>query len=175
MTVQPTSARATSRSSAAGTPLLGIYLNDHLGGATGGVELVRRTARAHANTAAGEPLRRLASEIAADRRTLISIMQTLGVPIRRYKVATGWTAEKIGRLKPNGTLWRRSPLSSVLELESLRVGIEGKRACWQLLHQLAETDRRLDTGRLDDLLARAGRQAETVEGLRTDAVAETFG
>ena len=30
-------------------PFLGIYLNDHLGGSTSGLELVRRTARAHAD------------------------------------------------------------------------------------------------------------------------------
>jgi hypothetical protein len=158
-----------------GRPLLGIYLNDHVGAATGGLDLVRRTARAHAGTAAGEPLRRLASEIATDRRALLTIMRTLGVPVRGYKVAAGWAAEKVGRLKPNGRLWQRSPLSSVLELESLRIGIEGKKACWRVLRQLAQADRRLDAGQLDDLIARAERQTETVEDLRMKAAAETFG
>jgi hypothetical protein len=155
--------------------LLGIYLNDHLGGSTGGLELVRRMARAQADTAAGEPLRQLASEIAADRQTLLTIMRSLGVPVRRYKVAAGWTAEKIGRLKPNGRLRQRSPLSSVIELESLRLGIEGKQACWRVLHQRAQSDRRLDPGQLDDLIARARRQAETAEGLRIEAAAAVFG
>jgi hypothetical protein len=154
--------------------LLGIYLNDHLGAATGGLELVRRTAGAHAGAAGGEPLRRLASEIAVDRRTLLTMMRTLGVPVRGYKVAAGWAAEKVGRLKPNGRLWKRSPLASVVELESLRVGIEGKKACWRVLRRLARTDRRLDAGQLDDLIARAERQAEMVEDLRMGAAAGAF-
>ena len=33
-------------------PFLGIYLNDHLGSSTSGLQLVRRTARAHADTRA---------------------------------------------------------------------------------------------------------------------------
>lgn len=153
---------------------VGIYLNDHLGGATGGAELSRRIARSHAGTAAGEPLRRIAAEISVDRHALLTIMQVLGVPVRRYKVVAGWVAEKAGRLKPNGVLRGRSPLSSVLELESLRIGIEGKAACWRALRQLAQSDRRLDPVRLDDLIARAEEQAETVEGLRMAAAAETF-
>jgi hypothetical protein len=154
---------------------LGIYLNDHLGGATAGLEIARRTTRAHAGSTAGAPLRQLASEIAADRRALTAIMQALGVPNRRYKVYAGWAAEKVGRFKPNGHLWRRSPLSSVLELESLRVGIEGKLACWRVLRQQARTDRRLDPGQLDDLIAGAERQIRTVEHLRMEAAADTFG
>jgi len=89
-------------------PFLGIYLNDHLGGSTSGLELVRRTARAHADTAAGAPLRQLAGEIAEDRRTLVAIMRTLRVPVRHYKVLGGWAAEKAARLKPNGRLRQRS-------------------------------------------------------------------
>ena len=156
-------------------PLLGIYLNDHLAGSTSGLELVRRTARAHADTAAGPPLRQLASEIAEDRRTLLAIMRTLRVPVRHYKVLGGWAAEKAARLKPNGRLRQRSPLSSVIELETLLLGIEGKRAGWRVLRRQAQVDQRLDPAQLDDLIARAEQQVETVEGLRIEAAAEAFG
>jgi hypothetical protein len=156
-------------------PLLSIYLNDHLGGSTSGLELVRRVARTHAGTAAEPPLRRLSTEIAEDRRTLLAIMRTLGVQVRYYKVLLGWTAEKAARLKPNGRLRQRSPLSSVIELESLLLGIEGKRACWRVLRQRAQVERRLDPAQLDDLTARAEQQLETVEGLRIEAAAEAFG
>jgi hypothetical protein len=155
-------------------PLLGIYLNDHLGGSTSGLELVRRMARAHAGTAAEAPLLQLSIEIAEDRRTLLAVMRTLGVPVRYYKVLGGWAAEKVGRLKPNGRLRQRSPLSSVIELEALLLGITGKRACWRVLRQHAQADRRLDPAQFDDLTARAEQQLETVEGLRIEAAAEAF-
>ena len=32
------------------------------------------------------------------------------------------------------------PLSSVIELESLLLGIEGKRACWRVLRRQAQVD-----------------------------------
>jgi hypothetical protein len=102
-------------------------------------------------------------------------MQTLRVPARRYKVLGGWAAEKAARLKPNGRLRHRSPLSSVIELESLLLGIEGKRACWRVLRRQAQADPRLDPTQLDDLTTRAARQVETVEGLRIEAAAEAFG
>ncbi|MEU3183937.1 hypothetical protein ABZ707_06960 [Streptomyces sp. NPDC006923] len=159
-----------------GTPrLLGIYLNDHLAGATGGVELLRRAARAQRGRSRGPQLAELAEEVASDRAALQQIMADLGIPVQRAKTALGWLAEKAGRLKLNGHLLSRSPLSDVLDLEMMRLGVEGKTSCWRSLRAIADTDSRLDTARLDGLLQRAGRQAEVLEALRTAAAVETFG
>jgi hypothetical protein len=38
-----------------------------------------------------------------------------------------------GGLKLNGSLWSRSPLSGVAELEILRLDVEGKAAAWRTL------------------------------------------
>src|SRR5947208_4594190 len=51
--------------------LLGIYLNDHLAGATGGVELAHRMADSHHDPAQRMTLQRLAADIAHDRRALL--------------------------------------------------------------------------------------------------------
>lgn len=102
-------------------------------------------------------------------------MTDLRIPVRRAKVSLGWLAEKAGRLKPNGRLLARSPLSDILELEMMRLGVEGKASCWRSLRALADTDARLDATRLDNLLQRATRQAATLESLRTTAAAHTFG
>ena len=48
----------------------------------------------------------------------------------RVKVTAAWVGEKAGRLKPNGQLTGYSPLSRVVELEGLSLGIEGKRLLW---------------------------------------------
>ena len=56
----------------AGTSLLGIYLNDHLAGATAGTELARRMARSHRGQEESGPLNRLAAEIAQDRSALLT-------------------------------------------------------------------------------------------------------
>ncbi|MFD7433718.1 hypothetical protein [Streptomyces sp. NPDC059861] len=157
-----------------GADLLGIYLNDHLAGATAGTDRARSLAGALEESPSGPVLRTIAQEITEDRASLLAIMDTLGVPVRHYKVSLAWAAEKVGRLKSNGRLVGRSPLTSLVELEGLRLGVLGKAAAWQTLRQVAETDGRLDAGQLDDLLARAERQQATLEDLRRRQATETF-
>ena len=154
--------------------LIGIYLNDHLAGATLGTELAWRSAAAVVGTAAAGDLRRLAADVAGDRATLLKIMATLGVPVRHYKAYAAWIGEKAGRLKFNGHLISRSPLSSLEELEMLRLGVEGKAAGWRTLRVLADQDSRLDPVQLDELIARAQRQAEVLEELRIRAAEEVI-
>ncbi|WP_324290887.1 transaldolase [Streptomyces sp. H27-S2] len=156
------------------TDFLATYLNDHYAGATGGLELFRRAASAQANTESGTALADLARQVEEDRDSLTRLMSDLGVPTSRSKAAMGWLAEKAGRLKPNGHLLTRSPLSDVLEAESMLLGVQGKAACWRTLHALAETDERLSVDRLDTLLERAERQIEVLEELRASAATRTL-
>jgi hypothetical protein len=158
----------------AGHDLLGIYLNDHLAGATGGAELARRAAGSHGAEQTGT-LRRFAAEVAQDRAALLEFMAALGVPVRGYKVWAAWAGEKAARLKFNGHLLSRSPLSSLEELEVMRLGVEGKAAGWRTLRNLAQTDTRLDAGRLDELISRARRQADLLEELRVRAADQVIG
>ena len=96
-------------------------------------------------------------------------MAALGIKVRRYKVGAAWIGEKAGRMKFNGRLFARSPLSNLEELEIMRLGVEGKAAGWRTLRTLAETNARLDPARLDELISRARRQADLLEDLRVDA------
>ena len=59
--------------------------------------------------------------------------------------------------------------------EMLRLGVEGKAAGWRTLRVLAETDTRLDAGRLDELISRARRQADLLEELRVRAAGQVIG
>jgi hypothetical protein len=154
--------------------LLGIYLNDHLAGATAGLELVKRARGANERTEYGEALTRLADGIEADRRALEGVMERLDVGRDHPKVLAGWVAEKVGRLKPNGQLLGYSPLSRVLELEGLALGVTGKLALWRTLHGLAAEDDRLDAAYLGRLAERAERQLAELEEQRREAVREAF-
>src|SRR3954447_17927225 len=138
--------------------LLAIYLNDHLAGSTGGLELARRALGANRGTEFEAPLERLATERAEDRDALLDVMDRLGVGRDALKVIAGWAAEKAGRLKLNGSLTGYSPLSRVLELELLGLGVEGKRAMWRALRELAAEDARLEGVDLPGLARRAERQ-----------------
>ncbi len=147
--------------------LLATYLNDHLAGSTAGVELARRARGANEGTELGAFLSALVEEIDEDRDTLREVMRAVGAREDRIKVKLGWMAEKVGRLKPNGQLTGYSPLSRVVELEGLSLGVEGKRSLWRLLRALE--DPRLAGFDFEELIARAERQRKGLEGYRLEA------
>ena len=153
---------------------LGIYLNDHLGGSTTGVELVDRIASEYEGQELGSFAARLSGDIKADRDTLLEIMDQLGVTRDKVKVAMGWATEKMGRLKLNGEIRDRSPLSPLVELEGLSLGLEGKRSLWIALAEISPVAERIGRERLQELIARAESQRSAVEEQRTAAARRAF-
>ncbi len=153
---------------------LATYLNDHLGGSSGGVELARRLARSNKDTDYGPPLEDIAQQIEQDAASLRDIMARLGVEEDRLKRAGGWAAEKVGRLKLNGQLLGYSPLSRLVELEGLSLGVAGKRALWVVLEDSYGQDPRLGGVDLARLMARAKEQRQTLERLRRRAATEAL-
>lgn len=147
-----------------------IYLNDHVAGAAGGVALARRLERANRGTEAHGELLRLAEEIAQDRRSLQHLLRSLGLRDVRYKSFAATMAERVSRFKLNGRIRGRSPLSTLIELEALRLGVEGKAAGWRTLREIATSDARISAEELDGLIHRATEQAETLEQLRVRVV-----
>jgi hypothetical protein len=146
---------------------LTIYLNDHLAGATAGVDLAERAAAENEDSEFGPPLRHLAGEIAEDRAVLVSLVEALDVPVDHVKLAVGWTAEKLARLKPNGRIVGYSPLSRLLELEGLASGIRGKHALWRALAAMPSPP--IDAARLEELAVRAEEQLQEVDQLHDRA------
>jgi hypothetical protein len=134
---------------------LSIYLNDHLSGATAGVELARRVTP-------GE----LADEIEEDRDVLLEVMQRLSVGRDRARIAVGWGTEKIMRLKPGPRFE---------DLETLSLGVEGKLALWAVLQHACGDDARLRGIDLDALSARARSQRGRIEQQRLNAADEALG
>lgn len=155
--------------------LLRIYLQDHLAGATGGLELARRARGANEGTPYGDPLAQLADDIAADRRSLETLMDDLGFGADRAKNVAFWVGEKAGRLKLNGQLTGYSPLSRMVELEGLITGVNGKCSLWLTLRDIAGSVPELDADRLGRLVERAEQQIETLHELRARAGREAFG
>lgn len=139
--------------------LLAIYLNDHLGASTAGVELIGRAAGNH-DGERGEQLARLADEIAEDRESLRDLMKRLEVSESLMKTAAGWLGEKAGRLKTNGHLVTRSPLSDVLEIEMLRAGTAARICGFQVLRAVVVDDPRVGKEEIEDLIERAQDQEQ---------------
>ncbi len=118
--------------------LLAIYLNDHLAGATGGLELARRAVGANRDTEFATFLEGLRDDLESDRAALEELMGRLDIGIDKLKQGAAWVGEKVGRLKLNGSLTGYSPLSRVVELEALTGGVHAKLSVWQILSQIAD-------------------------------------
>jgi hypothetical protein len=78
-------------------------------------------------------------------------------------------ARELGRLKLNGRLLGYSPLSRLVELESLTLGVRGKLALWLALKELGSSEPRLASADLDSLAARARAQGDGLEHERLRA------
>ena len=152
--------------------LLAIYLNDHYAGSTAGVELARRARAGNEGNGLGGLLNRLADEIEEDRGTLSAIMEAVGAKRDPFKARLAWVGEKLGRLKPNGQLTGQSPLSRVIELEGLELGIAAKSSLWRALSELQ--DPRLSAFDFESLAERARRQRTELEPHRVAAGREAF-
>ena len=142
--------------------LLAVYLRDHHAAGVAGARVARRVATAVERDSGNEDLRRVASEITQDLIVLEGIMRRLGL--------AAVLGERLGRLKLNGRLLRRSPLSDLLELETLVVGITGKQALWISLREIPS----IKIEELDQLLERAEEQKRVVENARVTAAKRSF-
>jgi hypothetical protein len=114
-------------------PWVRVYVNDHRAGAAGGIALMRRCLRQNADTALGETLRALVSELEDDAAVLGRVAEQLAVRPDPVKPLVARLAEVAGRLKLNGRVLRPSPTSLLLELEALLAGIDAKRSLWNAL------------------------------------------
>jgi hypothetical protein len=157
------------------TELLGIYVNDHLAAATGGIELVGRMIGVHRGSRWEPPLQQLLTELRDEKSSLLDVARALGVPVRQYKQLGVWVAEKVSRAKFNGRLLSRSPLSDLVEFEFLASAVRGKRSGFETLRIAAEVDDRLPEAELDRLIDQAHRQYEWLTDARRDVAAAVFG
>ena len=155
--------------------LLAVYVNDHIASAAGGIELVSRMIGVHRGSAYEEGLRQLLDELRQEKSDLERTARSLGLPVRQYKQVAVWVAEKASRLKLNGHLLSRSPLSDLVEFEFLASAVRGKRSGFETLRIAAEVDSRIDPVLLDALIEQANRQFRWLTDVRREVAATVFG
>lgn len=147
---------------------LALYLRTHEAAAQGGVDLVRRAAQAQEGRAWGPELGVLAEEVGDDQGALLRQMRAWRVrpdPLAAVGVALG---ERLGRLKPNGRVVRRSPLSDLIEVEGALDAVQAKRAGWQALRAASTPPLVVD---LDELVRRAEDQTTRLRSMHARVAA----
>lgn len=144
---QPVSAGASAGDSDA-TPrvpekmsrdLLQLYMSDHLTGATAGVSRINRMANDFIDTPMFGRLGRLVDEISAERDFLERLINDLGLQQKPHRQAAAWVGERVARIKSDGRILDRSPMTMLLETELMRGAVTGKLGGWEVLLEHAET------------------------------------
>lgn len=153
--------------------LVQIYLTDHRAAATGVLHRLERMSTSYADLPIHDDLLRLTAEIRGEHRTLTGIIDGLDLGRRPALALLARVGELAGRLKLNGRLFSRSPLSPLLELELLQSGVSGKVALWRTLGSLS-TDLGLDTDELAALGQQAADQLEVISRCHATLVRTAF-
>jgi hypothetical protein len=153
---------------------LRIYMNDQLALGLLWREVAKRAARENAGSDVGLALAEVAQAISEDVQTFERMMRSLGLRRNIVKSGLAVAAERVGRLKFNGSLWSYSPLSRFSELEFLIMGIEGKKQLWATLSDLAWLSARLPDIDFARLTARADAQRAALEPYRERSGREAF-
>lgn len=151
-----------------------VYLNDHLMTATGAIELAARAQGTMSDGPAGPWLAAAHRDLTAERDLLLEAMGRLGVRRDRVKQRAGWLGEKVGRLKLNGSLLRRSPVSDVVELEGLLLLGEHNLAALRTLRELAAHETTLQDLGFETAIERAAARRDTLDEQRAAAAARAL-
>ena len=151
---------------------LGTYLNDHLAGSAAGTRLAARLAQSLRDS--DPELLELADEIRRDREALAEFMDRLAVERSQVKQALARVVELGSRAKTSRPLVRARELGTLLELEALVLGIEGKLRMWESLWLVARADPRISESEVAELARRAQDQIDLVEQVRLRFAALAF-
>lgn len=153
--------------------LLNLYLSDHLTGASAGAARISRMASDFVDTPVFATLSSIEAEIRAERSFLAQLVDDLGMRQMRHRQAIAVVGERLGRLKGNGRVLARSPMTLLLEAELMRSAVLGKRGVWQTLAENAE-DLGLDPSVFHELSARALHQHERLDEVHAYARRTAF-
>ena len=153
---------------------LTIYLNDHLAGSVGALELIDHLIETYSEKPLGKFFKDLRNEIDADQSSLKDLIEKLGEKESPVRQAGAWVAEKFSRSKIRLSDSEEGKMGLLHALESLTLGITGKRGLWTALSATADhlpRLRELDYARLE---RRAVEQFDRVEAKRLEIATEVF-
>lgn len=112
---------------------LDSYLNDHLAGSVGALELIDHWSNLYDGKPLATFLADLRKGIEADQETLRELMRTLGIKEGSVRPAGAWVAEKFSRARFAIAGDEIGGLGLVLALETMVMGITGKKLLWRAL------------------------------------------
>ena len=150
---------------------LRLYLNDHLAGSVGAIELLDNLIEHHSEDRFGKFFAGLRQEIRPDQDTLRDLIRKVGGEESTLRKAVGWLSEKFGRMKLGDGEDSAELLQAV---EAIALGITGKKLLWRSLGAIGSSFSALQGMDFVALEKRAQGQFERVEDLRLQMAREAF-
>ncbi|MFZ1220056.1 MAG: hypothetical protein WAO00_12240 [Chthoniobacterales bacterium] len=144
------------------------YLNDHLAGSVGALELLDRLIDTYKGNPLGVFFQELRNDIRADQETLQELIQQVGAEESAVRKAGAWLVEKLSRVKMPVSESSEDEMGLFLALEALALGIGGKRSLWQALQAASQARPQLARLNYTSLEKRALEQSERVEARRLE-------
>lgn len=154
--------------------LLRIYLNDHLAGSVAAIGQGEHCLSKNPDGDLAALLTWVLEEIREDRAVLQDLVDRIGGAENPLKQAVSWVSEKVERAKPSGEVLGYSDLNRLEELETLAIGIIGKRTLWDGLGAVCASDERFRGVDFRSLAQRAQRQRDALEPHRIEAARRAF-
>lgn len=153
---------------------LATYLNDHLAGATGALELLSHLEEAYAGTPLGAMLEQLHTDIEANRQQLEHLIERLQIDVSAPRKVSAWLGEKLVYLKLQLDDTTTGDMRLFEGLEALALGIQGQRALWNALAIASEAEPGLQGVDYDRLIQSAEHQYRRVEEQRLEAARQAL-
>ncbi|HYJ04632.1 MAG TPA: hypothetical protein VEX43_05835 [Chthoniobacterales bacterium] len=150
------------------------YLNDHLAGSVGALELLDRLIDTYREKPFEKFFQGLRDDIQHDQEQLKELMQKLGVEESAVRKAGAWVVEKLSRAKIELSEDAEGEVGLLLALEALVLGITGKRSLWRALKCASRTMPQLARLDYSGLENRAIEQCERVEAKRLEVARTAF-
>jgi hypothetical protein len=146
----------------------------HFAGSVAAVELLDHLISSNHGKIHEQFFIQLRQEVGEDQEVLRGLLDDLDSGSGALRNTTAFLSEKLARIKllledPSG-----GQLARLEKLETLALGIDGKRAIWHSLFAAAEEIPALRKVDLARLVQRAGDQRNRVEDLRVEAAREAF-
>ncbi len=136
------------------------------------MELIEHMSKAHVDDALGSFFSQLLEDVKADHDQLHNLMSALGFDESGVKNAGAWMAEKVGRAKLGFSAGEDAKLRLLQSLESLYMGITGKRLLWSALDAVKNLSPVLQKTDFERLEMRALEQAGKIDRKRLETARE---
>lgn len=149
---------------------LSTYLNDHLAGSVGAIELVDHLIKKYKDQPIAEFCQEIRHDIAADQEELSDMMKALDIGESRLLQTGVWVAEKFSRVKLRLEGGETGKMGLLLAWEGLVLGIKGKEGLWRALAAVQASWPQLQRYDFARLEKRAVEQGARVEEKRVQTV-----